>query len=155
MIDFEELITPCGPGPAIWCHHCSKIESTAYLRAMDEALDLPDGEALLIDAKVSFRNDVAIDYLGEGCGLEGTSCHVLSFRLGDQLEVITWSEITGFLSYLAYRGDRALFERLALELRLFGGECFSHLRSGPTEQAPAHQHILTLPCLPSSQGKAP
>ena len=156
MIDFEELITPNGPGPAMWGHHhCTNIEASAYLDAMDEALDLPHGETLLIDAKVSFRSDVAVDYLGKGCGLEGTVCHVFSFRLGDQLEVLTWSEVAGGLNYLVYRGDRALFERLALELRLFGGDCFSHLRSGPAVQAPAHQHILTLPCLPSSQGKAP
>lgn len=111
-----------------WRGDCSDTEGNTYFAATMEAFALHNGASLLVDARLAFRRDIAINYLGEWEAPQGETYDVLSFQLGDDLEVIQAVITDCLYGKMSYRGDRELFGRLALELRMFGGFCFKHLR---------------------------
>ncbi|WP_066684204.1 hypothetical protein [Caulobacter sp. CCH9-E1] len=128
MNSFEQVLTNRHPDPTAWCRHHSTAEFASYVGAVEEALDLPNGTSRLPGSSVSFRGELTVDYLGECDGPQGSICHALSLRLGDDLEVITCVEADGAYGRLAYRGHCDAFQQIAAELRVFRGRCFSHLR---------------------------
>ena len=128
MISFEQILTALHPVPMDWCRHYSQSEFAAYFAAVDEAFALPHGASRLLGSSVSFRDELVADYLGECGGLEGSICHVLLLRLGDDLEVVACLEDDGSRGRLAYRGHCDAFQQVAAELHVFRGRCFTHLR---------------------------
>jgi hypothetical protein len=124
---FEQILTLRSPA-SVWEGNYTQSEYWAYRRALDEALDLDNGKIILIDANLSFRSDIKVEYLGRCERDDGTEYFTLSFRDGVGFEAIIALETDLTRSYFAFCGDRAIFQRLALELRLFQGSCFAHLR---------------------------
>ncbi|OYW27741.1 MAG: hypothetical protein B7Z44_11145 [Caulobacter sp. 12-67-6] len=94
---------------------------------MDELRTLKDGASLLKGAKLSFRDDIRVDYLGWFDGPDGGIYDTFCFKLGDDLQVVS-CEHHPFYYQVTYRGDRNAFKRLAAELEGLNGKCFAHLR---------------------------
>lgn len=125
--DFNHLLAERGGNIAAWHQGHSKTAFLTYMDATIEALDLPDA-ALLVGAHIASRHDVLVDYLGVFDGPQGTIWHAVLFRFGDDLEVVAGIEDDATRGQLAYRGHPDAFTRLAVELRMFEGVCFAHLR---------------------------
>ena len=127
MRDFNQLLAERGGDIDAWRRDYSSTAFRVYMDATIEATDLPDA-ALLIGAHITSRSDVLVDYLGVFDGPDGTVWHAVLFRFGDLLEVVAGIEDDAIRGQLAYRGDKGAFTRLAVEFRMFEGECFRHLR---------------------------
>lgn len=125
--DFNQLLAERGGDIDAWRHDHSSTAFLVYMDATIEALDLPDA-ALLVDAHIASRRDVLVDYLDVFDGPQGTIWHAVLFRFGDNLEVVAGIEDDATWGRLAHRGDTDAFIRLAVELRMFEGQCFRHLR---------------------------
>lgn len=112
---------PLGP----WRHAYKQDEWMAFAEAADEAASHDNGMTLLPlgrDVPARFREDLLIRFLGANTGPQGCCYYGFLFTVPGKLEVMAWIEDDSIRSRVRWRGDKASFERLALDLTLFGGD---------------------------------
>lgn len=135
MMTFQQGSTSGVPSNAP-CRQYSEFEFFAYMCAAREAFDPSTCVIPTLGTQLSFRNDVSAYRIGPIDGHD-TTFDVLLLRLDDILEVMVFLEQEGLRGGIVYNGNRAMFERLAVELSLYESECFSHLRPAATVQTVA------------------
>jgi hypothetical protein len=122
-VEAFEAALIASPAPlGTWCSEMSLTEWSAFADAAEYAAEmlvetLPKG----CDVTVCFRDDLTVRYVGDCDGPQGATFHGFLFNVPDRVEAITWVEDDGAHISARWRGDRAVFQEVALQLRLFAG----------------------------------
>ena len=114
-----------------WRHDHSPTEGMAFAEVAGGAADMENGQSILpenCDVAATFRNDLTIRYLGICSCDQGCAFYGFLFNVPGRLEVIVWVEDDSIRFSVCWRGDRAVFQEVAYQLRMFAGTWLNELQ---------------------------
>ena len=144
MNDLQTTLASIPGALGTWCHDPTTAEWNAFFAAAQEAREVEDGPVAIEKANVSFRSDLNLTYIGQFDDPgDQFWFHGFLFSLPGRLQVVVGVEEDRLAGHVVYRGDQAAFEEVALQLKMFKGNVFSHLHDGwNTGQAQDHDHMV-------------
>ena len=130
-IELFEATWTAMPAPLdAWRRDCTPEEWLAFTNVANEAVEHEQGPTVLPlgrDVAVRFRSDLCVRFLGMNTGDQGCGFFGFLFSVPGALEVMTWVETDSVGARVVWRGDKATFERAALDLAMFRGEWLPEL----------------------------
>ena len=135
MDDFQTILASIHGALGTWRCDPTTAEWNAFFAAAQEAMEVEDGPVVIENANVSFRElpDLTVSLTLGGFDEPDDQfwfSYGFLFSLAGRLQVVVGVEEDRLAGHVVYRGDRAAFEEVALQLKMFKGNVFNHLHDG-------------------------